>query len=287
LLGFRQIKNQQSKIKIHGVSMITIGEKINASIPAARRTIEARDAAALLELAARQAEAGASYIDVNVGTGSGSGGDEIMAMQWAVTTIQEKIATPLCIDSADPAVLEAGLAARDGRPSLINSTKGAAENLAAVVPLAARFGFPLVGLAMDEAGIPKTAAGRLAACRIIVEACVAQNIPEENIFFDPLVVPVSTDINQGAVTLETLAAIKKTFPRAKTVMAVSNISFGLPQRKIINAAFLHMAMAAGLDGAILNVFDEELLGAIRAAEVLVGKDRHCRRYTRSFRKGKS
>jgi 5-methyltetrahydrofolate corrinoid/iron sulfur protein methyltransferase len=264
--------------------MITIAEKINATIPAAKIIIESRDTAALLDLAVRQAEAGASYIDVNVGTGSGTGADEITAMQWAVTTIQEKIDTPLCIDSADPAVLEAGLAVRGGRPSLINSTKATVENLAAVVPLAARFGFPMVGLAMDEAGIPKTAEGRLAACRTIVAACAARNVPEENIYFDPLVVPVSTDINQGAVTLETLAAIKKTFPRAGTVMAVSNISFGLPRRKIINSAFLHMAIAAGLDGAILNIFDEELLGAIRAAEVLVGKDRHCRRYTRSFRK---
>jgi 5-methyltetrahydrofolate--homocysteine methyltransferase len=264
--------------------MITIAEKINATIPATKRIIIERDAAALLELAEKQAAAGASYIDINVGTGSGTAADEIAAMKWAVTTIQEQIETPLSIDSADPAVLEAGLAARDGRPSLINSTKATEKNLAAVVPLAARFGFPLVGLAMDEAGIPKTAADRLAACRKVVAACAARNIPEEKIYFDPLVVPVSTDLNQGTVTLDTLVAIKQEFPRAKTVMAVSNISFGLPQRKRLNGAFLHMAIYAGLDGGILNVLDEELMGAIRTAEALTGKDRHCRRYTRSFRK---
>jgi cobalamin-dependent methionine synthase I len=264
--------------------MITIAEKINATIPATKRIIEGRDAAALLELAEKQATAGASYIDVNIGTGSGTAADEVAAMEWAVSTIQEKIETPICIDSADPAVLEAGLAARDGRPSLINSTKATEKHLAAVVPLAARFDFPLVGLAMDEAGIPKTAADRLAACRKIVAACAARDVPEENIFFDPLVVPVSTDINQGRVTLDTLVAIKKEFPRAKTVMAVSNISFGLPQRKRLNSAFLHMAVYAGLDGAILNVLDEELIGAIKTAETLAGKDRHCRRYTRYFRK---
>lgn len=263
--------------------MITIAEKINATIPATKRIIEARDAAGLLALAEKQAAAGASYLDVNVGTGRGTAADEVAAMEWAVATIQDKVETPLCIDSADPAVLEAGLAARNGRPSLVNSTKATAKHLAAVVPLAARFGHPLVGLAMDEAGIPKTAADRLAACRRIVDTCAAQDIPEDKIFFDPLVVPVSTDINQGLVTLDTLVAIKKAFPRAKTVMAVSNISFGLPKRKRVNSAFLHMAVYAGLDGGILNVLDEELIGAIKTAEALTGKDRHCRRYTKYFR----
>jgi 5-methyltetrahydrofolate corrinoid/iron sulfur protein methyltransferase len=263
--------------------MITIAEKINATIPATRRIIEERDAAALLDLAERQAAAGADYIDVNVGTGHGSGADEIAAMAWAVSTIQEKVATPLCIDSADAAVLEAGLAARQGRPALINSTKATVENLAAVAPLAARFKLPLVGLAMDKTGIPPSAEARLAACWSIAEYCAELGIPEENLFFDPLVVPVSTDIRQGQVTLETIRAIKGALPKAKTVLAVSNISFGLPQRKRLNGAFIQMAVAAGLDGGILNVLDHDLMGAIRAAEVLVGKDRHCRRYTRFFR----
>jgi cobalamin-dependent methionine synthase I len=264
--------------------MITIAEKINATIPSTKRIIQERDEAALLELAEKQTAAGANYIDINVGTGSGTAEDEVTAMQWAVRTVQAKLDTSLCIDSADPAVLEAGLAAREGRPSLINSTKATEKHLAAIVPLAARFEYPLVGLAMDEAGIPKTAEARLAACRKIVAACEAQGIGQENIYFDPLVVPVSTDINQGMVTLDTIAGIKKTFPQAKTVMAVSNISFGLPRRKRLNAAFLHMAVYAGLDGGILNVLDEELMGAIKTAEALVGRDRHCRRYTRFFRK---
>ncbi|MFH7321031.1 dihydropteroate synthase [Desulfurivibrio sp. D14AmB] len=263
--------------------MITIAEKINATIPATRRIIEERDAAALLDLAERQAAAGADYIDVNVGTGHGSGADEIAAMTWAVSTIQEKVATPLCIDSADAAVLEAGLVARRGRPALINSTKATEENLAAVAPLAARFKLPLVGLAMDQTGIPPSAEARLAACRKIADYCAKLGIPEENLLFDPLVVPVSTDIRQGQVTLETIRAIKEALPRAKTVMAVSNISFGLPQRQRLNGAFIQMAVAAGLDGGILNVLDRELTGAIRAAEVLAGKDKHCRRYTRFFR----
>lgn len=263
--------------------MITIAEKINATIPSTRKIIEERDTGALLELARKQAEAGADYIDVNVGTGHGSGADEVDAMTWAVSTIQEEIETPLCIDSADAAVLEAGLVARQGRPALINSTKATEENLAAVAPLAARFKLPLVGLAMDKSGIPTTAEARLSACRMIADYCAKLGIGEDQLFFDPLVVPVSTDIKQGKITLDTIRAISEALPQAKTVMAVSNISFGLPQRKRLNGAFIQMAVAAGLDGGILNVLDRELLGAIRAAEVLVGKDKHCRRYTRFFR----
>lgn len=263
--------------------MITIAEKINATIPSTRRIIEERDAAALLELAEKQAAAGADYIDVNVGTGHGSAADEVAAMTWAVTTIQEKIETPLCIDSADAAVLEAGLTARQGKPALINSTKATEENMAAVVPLAARFQLPLVGLAMDDRGIPATAEARLAACQNIVDYCAKQGVREEDLFFDPLVVPVSTDITQGRITLDTITAIKRELPKAKTVMAVSNISFGLPQRPRLNSAFLQMAVACGLDGGILNVLDQELMGAIRTAELLVGKDKRCRKYTRFFR----
>lgn len=266
--------------------MLLIAEKINATIPATCKLIMARDRETLLDLARRQVEAGADYLDVNVGTGSGECEDEMAAMTWAVETIQSEFETPLVIDSADPRVLSAGLEARRGRAAIINSTKATAENLAAVVPLAARYDLPLVGLAMDEGGIPASAEARLAACRKIVEACAAQGVGEEKIYFDPLVVPVSTDINQGRVTLETLAAIGAHFPKAGTVMAVSNISFGLPQRKRLNAAFLQMAIAAGLSGGILDVLDRELVAAVKSAEVLIGRDKRCRKYTRFFRQNR-
>jgi cobalamin-dependent methionine synthase I len=265
-------------------TMITSAEKINASISSTKKIIEERDSSSLMALAEKQAAANPTYIDINVGTGVGSRQDEIEAMCWAVSTVQEKIDVPLCIDSADPAVLEAGLTARAGRTALINSTKATEKNLAEVIPLAKQFGMPLVGLAIDEHGIPASADGRLNACKKIVFHCEQLGVPRRDIFFDPLVVPVSTDINQGRVALDSLARLKQLFPEAKTVMAVSNISFGLPQRKLLNSAFLHMALGFGLDGAICNVLDEELIGAIRTAEALLGKDRHCRRYTRYFRK---
>lgn len=263
--------------------MIIIGEKINASIPKSKIIIQERDEKQLLELAKSQAAAGADFIDVNVGTGVGSREDEILSMEWAIETIQQEIDTPLCIDSADPAVLEAGIKTRQGRPSLINSVKAEEENLEQVIPLAGNYNIPVVALAMDETGIPTTVEGRLHACEKIAMACEKHGVSLESVFFDPLVLPVSTDIKQGLVTLQTIMEIKKIFPQAKTVMGLSNVSYGLPGRARLNIAFLHMAIFAGLDAAITNPLNENLMDAVKAAEVLMGKDRHCRRYTRAFR----
>jgi 5-methyltetrahydrofolate--homocysteine methyltransferase len=212
----------------------------------------------------------------------GDRGDEILAMQWAVKTLQKKIKKPLCIDSADPEVLDAGLNALDAQ-GLINSTTAETKSLEPVVSLASDYDTPVIALAMDENGIPETVEGRLNACQKIADACESQEVPLENIYFDPLVIPISTDATQGLVTLDTLAMIKKHFPGAKTVMGLSNVSFGLPARMKINAAFLHMAIHSGLDAALMDPAIEELISAIRTGEAIVGKDRHFRRYTRAYR----
>jgi 5-methyltetrahydrofolate--homocysteine methyltransferase len=267
--------------------MIIIGEKINASIPAVKTIIQKRDDKKLIELAQKQTIAGSAYIDVNVGTGEGSQDDEISAMQWAIEIIQDEIETPLCIDSADPILLKTALEVRDGRISLINSTKAEDDNLKEIIPLAVRHNASLIALAMDEHGIPKSVQDRLNACEKIAEACIRFGLSLDKVFFDPLVLPISTDIQQGRVTLDTLAGIKKEFPTAKTVMGLSNVSYGLPKRAGLNAAFLHMAVFVGLDAAIMDPLDQHMMAAVRTAEVLVGKDRHCRRYTRALRKNKS
>ncbi len=262
--------------------MKVIGEKINGTLKALKPIIDGRDEAALVDLARRQAEAGAAYIDVNVGTGKGSAADEAEAMRWAVKLIEAEVETPLCIDSADPAVLAAGLEA-SGRPGMINSAKAEDGLLQAVVPLAAEHGCALVGLAMDEGGIPKTVEERLRACGRIAEACDARGVELGRLYFDPLVLPLATDVKQGQVTLDTLSEIKRRFAGAGTVMGLSNISFGLPRRAAMNQAFLHMAVAAGLDAAIMDPLNREMMLAALTAEALVGKDRHCRRYTRALR----
>lgn len=264
--------------------MIIVGEKINASRPEIKGVIEERDEDALLKLARMQAEAGANYIDVNVASGAGSAQDEAESMAWAVWTLVSGMDTPICIDSADPPVLEAGLTHKGDRPALLNSTKAEEEVLLPIVDLAARFGTPLVGLAMDESGIPDTVEGRIAACEKIADACKKASISYDMIYFDPLVLPVSTNARYGLVTLETVSRIKERFPGAKTVMGLSNVSFGLPNRSRVNRAFLHMALHAGLDAAIADPLDSEFMLDVKTAEVLLGRDRHCRRYLRSMRK---
>ena len=264
--------------------MIVIGEKINATRSAVRDIIEQRRASPLVDLARQQAAAGAMYIDVNVGTGKGTRQDEIEAMQWAVTTLNTVVEKPLCIDSADAAVLEAGLEAMDGKPAMINSTKADTKYLASVLPLAERFGAPVVALAMDAKGIPETVEGRINACHMIAEGCRKYNVPITSVFFDPLVLPISTDARQGKVTLDTLAAIKANFPGARTTMGLSNISFGLPGRTLLNAAFLQMAICAGLDAAIMDPLNEDMMQAARTGDALMGKDRHFRKYSHALRK---
>jgi len=263
--------------------MIIIGEKINATLPAIKEIIEARDSERLRGIARAQAEAGADYIDINVGTGSGTGEDEKEAMRWAVETVAAEVTQPLCADSGDSAVLEEGLKAGSGRVTLINSTKASADSLGRVLPLALAYNASVIALAMNEQGIPKTVDGRLEACGEIVTACEQGGLPLHRVFFDPLVLPVSTDISQGRCTLDTLREIKTRFPEAKTTMGLSNISFGLPQRKRLNEAFLHMAVLAGLDSAIMDPMNRDMAGAVRTAEALLGRDRHCRRYARFYR----
>ena len=264
--------------------MIVIAEKINGTLPMVKTVIQNRDRQMLLDLAKEQAGAGASFIDVNVGTGVGSRDDEIQAMEWAVETIQKEVETPLCIDSADRAVLESGLKSRNGRPSLINSAKAEKESLDEVVPLASTYSAPLIVLTMDEKGIPKTVEDRLQAAEKIVSACKSFGVPIENLFFDLLVMPISTDVKHGLKTLAAITEVKKRFPGCKTVLGISNVSYGLPARGRLNAAFLSMAIYAGLDAAIIDPLDNEISQAVKAAEVLVGRDRHCRKYTRAFRK---
>lgn len=264
--------------------MIIIGEKINGSIASVKTMIRDRNDKALLATAQEQARAGADYIDVNVAIGVGSREDEMSAMKWAVETIQKRVTTPLCFDSADRAVLETALDMNGGRPAMINSVKAEDNNLKEILPLAVDHNTSLIALAMNEQGIPKTVNERLAACEKIGDACHRFGFSLDNIFFDPLVLPVSTDIRQGHVTLDTLSAIKEKFTAAQTVVGLSNISYGLPNRIGLNSAFLHMAVFAGLDAAIMDPLDHQMMASVKTAEVLVGKDRHCRRYTRTFRK---
>jgi 5-methyltetrahydrofolate--homocysteine methyltransferase len=265
--------------------MLIIGENINATIPKVKEAILGRNEDFIKGLALKQGEAGAKLIDINVGTGEGTVEDEIDSIRWAVSIVMDTVDTKLCIDSDNPVVLEAGIEAAGERAGMINSTKGSQKSLESVMPLAEKTGLPLIGLAMDDRGIPKTAEERVDIAGKILEAASVHNVPEENIYIDPLVMPVSTDITQGDVTLETVKQIKKKHPKAKSVLAVSNASFGLPKRSYVNSALISMAAYLGAEAVLINPLHKTLMAAALASETLMGRDRHCRKYTRAARKG--
>ena len=264
--------------------MIVIGEKINATLSPVKTMILNRDADNLIDLARRQAKAGADFIDVNVGTGVGSREDEMDSMKWALECIHSAVETPVCIDSADPQVIETGLNLLNGKSTMINSVNAEARSLEAVMPLAAQSRSLLIALAMDEHGISTRESDRIECCEKIYNACQDYGVLPENVFVDPLVMPVGTDIRSAAVTLNILASVKNSFSGIRTVTGLSNVSYGLPSRRRLNMAFLYMCIAAGLDAAIVDPLDGELMDAVKTGEVLAGRDRHCRKYLRAFRK---
>ncbi len=263
--------------------MIIIGEKINATVPKIKEAILNKDADTLAQMAIEQEKAGAEFIDINVGTGEGTFKDEINNIEWLVGIVKDNVQVSLCIDSADYRVLEAGLRAGGYRVGMINSVKATEESISEIMPLASEHGVSVVALAMDESGIPKEVSARIQACEKILNSAEKYKIPAEKIFFDPLVMPVGTDNSQGMITLKTLLEIKGRFTSAKTVLALSNISFGLPKRSLVNIALLHMAQFLSVDALIINPLDNNVMHALRAGEALLGIDRHCRKYTRALR----
>jgi 5-methyltetrahydrofolate--homocysteine methyltransferase len=265
--------------------MLVIGENINATIPKVKEAILNRDEGFISQLAQRQEEAGAGLIDINVGTGEGSAKDEIESMKWAVGLVKDAVKLNLCIDSDNAEVLETGINEAGERAGMVNSTKGSQKSLDEVLPIASKSGLPVIGLAMDDSGIPKTAEERLEIAGRIIKSAESHDISNEHVYIDPLVMPVSTDINQGNVTLQTVKLIKEKYPNARCVMAVSNVSFGLPKRAYVNSALISMGSYLGVEAVLINPLNETLRAAALASETLLGKDRHCRKYTRAARKG--
>lgn len=262
--------------------MIIIGEKINGTLADVREAIEKRDAGFIARLATSQAEAGADYIDVNAGTGTG---DEAESMAWALGVVRSTTDRPVSIDSSDPVVLIKGLEQCGESRPFINSANGELSKTECILPLAAEYNCPVVALPMDDSGIPGTQEGRLEICQRILEIAAHWDIPTRDLFFDPLVIPVSTDHRQGRVTLDTLSIIKKELPEVSTILGLSNVSFGLPKRYLLNRSLLTVAVFIGLDAALMDPTDVGLMAALHAAEAIAGDDDFCRRYLKAYRQG--
>ena len=262
---------------------VLIGERIN---PTGKKRLAAALAAGDLEVvrreAAAQVEAGADVLDVNVGA---AGVNEVEMLPRAVRAVMEVVDVPICIDTANVEALRAALEAHrelapEGKP-LVNSVNGEEARLEAVLPLVAEYGAAVIGLTMDDEGIPTTPERRLAVARKIVERAEEMGIPREDVVIDCLALTVGADTNAGRVTLEAIRMVREELGVNQTLGA-SNISFGLPERETINQVFLGMVILEGVNCPIVDA--AKVRPAILAADLLLGRDAYGMRYIRAYRK---
>jgi 5-methyltetrahydrofolate--homocysteine methyltransferase len=254
-----------------GRPFVIVGERIN---PTGRSRLAAEMAAGEFNRvrtdARAQVEAGAHLLDVNAGIPLV---DEPALLAEAVTIVQAEVEVPLSIDSSIVRALEAGLAAYRGKP-LVNSVTGEDERLESVLPLVARHGAAVIGIANDETGISEDPAVRLAVARKIVERAESFGIPRQDVLIDPLAMPIGAVRSAGASLFEIVRRVRGELG-VNTICGASNISFGLPDRPGLNAAFLAMAIASGMTCAITNPLEGSIRKAILAADVLMGHDENC------------
>jgi 5-methyltetrahydrofolate--homocysteine methyltransferase len=264
---------------------VIIGERIN---PTGRKSLAAALVAGNMDVlpqeALAQVEAGADVLDVNVGA---AGVDEVAVLPQAVRMVMETVSVPICIDSADEKALEAALEmhkkiAPEGKP-LINSVNGEEDRLTKILPLVAKYNAAVIGLAMDDDGIPETSEARLAVARKIVERAGALGIPPEDILIDCLALTVGADAQAGLVTLGAIKMVRDELGVNQTLGA-SNISFGLPEREVINWVMLGMGIQNGLNAPIVNA--AKVRPAILAADLLLGRDDYSMRYLKAYKKRK-
>lgn len=262
--------------------MLIVGERINSSREKIAQAIEEGNSSVIQEEAQRQVEAGADYIDLNAGIFLN---EETRYLPWLVEIVQEAIDKPLCIDTSNAEALSAALKVCRGK-ILVNSITAEKERYDAFLPLIKEYGCSLVALCLGNSGIPPTIEGRLEVANQIISSLLAANIAPQDIYIDLSVQPVAVHFRSGAVVLETIRQINAQHPEVKTIMGLSNISFGLPYRRRLNRIFMGMAIQAGLDAAILDPCDSELMAHVVAATTLSGQDEFCANYINAYRAGR-
>jgi len=264
--------------------MLIIGESINGTIPKVGQAILDRNDTFLRELAKVQYECGANVLDVNAGVASGN---EVEDLAWLVEMIQKETPIPLMLDSANPEALKAALSVyRHSEPPILNSISGEKEKWDQLFPLVTEKKCKTVVLLMDDHGIPKTIEERVGIAKRLYQNLVQANIPPDYIFFDILVLSVAVEPDAALVALETIKTIRSNFPQSHITCGVSNVSMGLPARKLINRTFLTMAIAAGLDTLLIDVRDRALVSSFYASKILINQDPYCLEYLKAYREKK-
>ncbi len=271
------LKGRNSEVVIDSDGpVVIIGESIN---PTRRKklvsTLQEGNFDFVLELAEKQIQAGADVLDVNVGF---PGVDDVKLLPWTVKAIQERFDIPLCIDSPNPRAIEAALKVAMGK-CLINSVNGEEESLRNLLPVAREYNAAIIGLCMDDDGITDDPEKRLLIAEKIIERAVAAGIREEDVIIDPLAMAVSADPRACIVTLQTIRLVHDRLGHNIT-QGSSNISFGLPDREALNAAFMSLSIMNGLTCPIAN--PEKITAAVRATDLILGRDDYAVRFVEHF-----
>ena len=258
-----------------------VGERINTSRKKVQEAVINKDRAYIQSDVEKQQAAGATFIDVNAGARIGY---EKQDMEWLLTVIQEVVTVPLCLDSPDPEVLEMAYGMVTDMP-MINSISLEKKRYDAMAPFLKGKDCDVVALCMDDSGMPKNTQEVIDRAERLVKGLEGIGVKRESIYIDPLIQPISTDSTKGVMAMDAVEGIMDKFPGVHTICGLSNISFGLPQRKLINRTFLVLLMCAGLDSAIIDPIDDRIMAVLKTTEMLMGNDEYCGNYLKGVRAG--
>jgi len=252
--------------------MLIISEKINGQFMSVGKAIDNRDEKFIQDLAIKQVEAGADYLDINTGPGRD---DAPACMEWLVKTVQEVVDVPLCLDSPGPKTITAGLKVCGKKP-IINSTTAEMKKMEKFFPLAKEYDADIVCLTISEKGIPNDSEKRAELAMLLIATAMEYDIMPERLFLDPVVLPIGAAQNQGKVVIESIRQFRMlNDPPIRTIVGLSNVSNNTKERSLLNRTFLAMLMAAGLDAAILDPEDRELMRIVKAGEILLNQKLYC------------
>ena len=262
--------------------MIIVGEKINTSRKSIEEAVRKRDAAFIIKVARQQAEAGAHYIDVNAGTFVEQEAD---CLCWLVETVQKEVALPLSLDSPDPKALSAAMKLHKGEP-MVNSISLEEERFHSLLPVITAQPCSVVALCLGGTAMPTTTEERVQVGSELVAKLTGAGFPVEKIYVDPLIQPISVDTNMGMAALGAIRKIMDVVPGVNTICGLSNISFGLPERRLINRHFLALGIAYGLSAVILDPTDRQLMATLLTVEMLLGRDEYCGNFIEAYQSGR-
>lgn len=266
------------------MAVVIIGESLNATIPAICEAVKTHDKEWIQKVALEQVEADADYLDLNAQV---TGCDELIDLPWMVAAVREVTDIPMVLDSSNPPAIEKTLAEFDwgSKVPIISSVTNEGNSPDKLMPVAAKYNTGIVALLMDNDGITHTAAGRFKICQDLVRKSRDYGIPDKNLWIDPLILPIGTDDNVGTVSFDLLQMIKSEFPDIRTYCGLSNVSFGMPHRALMNRTYVAMLAANGMQGFMINPRVKEMRAMIYAIRALMGEDTQCGKYIAAHRSG--